>query len=129
MKASAVAGCCEYALTARLAPPSELDPGPSGPGSAVTPNLPATLLPGPGVAGVAVDVGPVVQEQQLARLERLPRCLLVPAERGLRDPALAEPADQEAQRAAGLRASSRVTGVPSGGQDATRPRTGRPRRS
>ena len=34
MKSSAVCWCCELALIARLAPPSELDPGPSGPGSA-----------------------------------------------------------------------------------------------
>ena len=40
MNARAVAWCFEKALTARFAPPSELDPGPSSPGSGVTPTFP-----------------------------------------------------------------------------------------
>jgi hypothetical protein len=40
MKWIAVAWCLEKALTARFAPPSELDPGPSSPGSRATPTFP-----------------------------------------------------------------------------------------
>jgi hypothetical protein len=48
MKFSAVRWCWEYALIARLAPPSELDPVPFRPGSAAMPNFPYTLFRGPG---------------------------------------------------------------------------------
>jgi len=34
-------------LIAGLAPPRDLEPGPSGRGSAATPDLPATMMPGP----------------------------------------------------------------------------------
>ncbi len=54
----------------------------------------------PGRAGVRVHVRPVPQEEQPAVLERLPRLLLLVAERLARDPAVAHPVREEPQSGA-----------------------------